>query len=128
MRAKPGYISLLHEQLRSHVLQGSHKGPGQAGDAQLLGVAQVYQLVDQAALALLHHDVLRLEVPVDDPPVVEVAQGGHDVVQDLQHLGLTEAPAGLDVVQQPPGSSVQQCRDQCFYLLLFVIILETLLR
>ena len=76
------------------------------------GVAQVYQLVDQPALALLHHDVLRLEVPVDDAPVVEVAQGGHDVVEDLQHLGLTEAPAGLDVVQQPPGSGGQQCRDQ----------------
>ena len=127
MRGKPVYISLLQEQFRRHVLQGSHKGPGQAGHSQLLGVAQVYQLVDQPALALLHHDVLRLEVPVDDPPVVEVAQGGHDVVEDLQDLRLAEAPAGLDVVQQPPGSGGQQsvqrsvikCKGSVF--LLFVV-------
>ena len=44
----------------------TYKGLGHAGDPQLLGIAQVYQLVDQPRLPLLDHHVLRLQVTVDD--------------------------------------------------------------
>ena len=64
-----------------------------------------YQFVYQPSLSLLHDDVLGLEVPVYDPPVVQVPEGGHDVVEDLQDLGLPEAPAGLGRVEFPPEVS-----------------------
>ncbi len=50
------------------VLWFTYEGLGHAGYPELLGVAQVDELVDEPRLPLLDYHVLWLQVPVDDTP------------------------------------------------------------
>ena len=80
-------------------------GVGQTGDAE---VGHLHAAVPQ------HHDVLGLDVPVDDAPAVGVAQAAHDLGDKVQRFPPVHAAPALHVLLQ--GDAVDQLHDDIFRL------------
>ena len=68
-------MSLVEDDLRCHVLGGPAECPRLPPDLELLGESKVHQL-DVAGP--VQEEILGLQVPVDDPPGVEVVEGLHN--------------------------------------------------
>ena len=73
---------------------------GKTGDAK---ISHLHAAVPQ------HHNVLGLDVPVDDPPAVGVAQSPHDLRDEMQRLPPIHASAPLHVLLQ--RNAVDQLHD-----------------
>ena len=99
VHARAGVLAV--ELLGGHVGRGAHRHAG-AGDAGLideLGDAEVDQLHPPVRG---HDDVGRLDVAMDDPPLVGTGQAGGDLFGDRDRLGDRQRSARDPVAQRLP--------------------------
>ena len=59
-----------------------------------------------------HHDVLRLDVPVDDPALMRVRKSPCDLPREVQHLAPGESPSPVHIL--PKRDTVYQFHDYVF--------------
>ena len=93
--------------LRGNIVHGAQRLLGQrlpgVGQTRNAEIGHLHAAVPQ------HHDVLGLDIPVDDAPAVGVAQSAHDLGDEVQRLPPVHAPAALHVLLQ--GNAVDQLHD-----------------
>ncbi len=96
--------------LRGNIVHGAQRLLGQrlpgVGQTRNAEIGHLHAAVPQ------HHDVLGLDIPVDDAPAVGVAQSAHDLGDEVQRLPPVHAPAALHVLLQ--GNAVDQLHDDIF--------------
>ena len=86
------------EQLRSSVLLSAAPCPQDLPSSHHIAQAEVCD--DHSAPFLVHHDVLELDVPVDDPSGMDVLQASDDLAVDVPGLVLRQPHVQGQVVQQ----------------------------
>ena len=80
-------------------------GVGQTGDAE---IGHLYAAVPQ------HHDILWLDVPVDNAPAVGMAEAAHDLGDEMQRLSPVHAAPPFHILLQ--GDPVDQLHDDILRL------------
>ena len=85
--------------LRTHVMRRAdrHAGSGQLGSARRLGDPEVR---DDRTVHLVQHDVVRLDVPMDDPVLVRVVKRVRGLRQELPDLGRRQRTPLFDDVRE----------------------------